>query len=117
MDVVWVFLGGGLGAALRWLASTAISGVSGTLVVNVVGCFLLGFLAAPGTGAPGRARLVLGTGVLGGFTTYSTFNLELVEMLARGQAARAAGYLAATVVGGLVAGALGFWLGGVAPEP
>ena len=112
MDVTLVFAGGGVGATLRWLCAGAIGGIAGTWVVNVLGCFLLGALAAPAAGAPDRARLALGTGVLGGFTTYSTYNLELVDLAARGEPGRALAYAAATNLGGLLAGALGFWLMG-----
>jgi CrcB protein len=116
-----VCLGGAVGsgarylvglAAARWLAGAAWPWA--TLMVNVVGCLVRGLLlatVAASASAPGWLRLGLTTGVMGGFTTYSTFNAELLAMLERGQAGRAASYLGATVLLGLAGGAVGLWLG------
>ena len=85
----------------------------GTLIINAVGSFLLviimyfslerGVLSAD-------ARVVLGTGVMGGFTTYSTFNYETFRLVQQGSFVVAGLYLAATVIGCLGAGALGLLL-------
>lgn len=114
-----VGLGGALGAMARYLAGEVIarrwpsSLPVGTLAINVVGSLALAILAALAThgriGEP--ARLFLATGLLGGFTTYSTFNQETLALLERGELGRAALYLGLTVAGGLLAGALGWWLG------
>ena len=82
----------------------------GTLAVNVIGSFLLGAAHAGGpapTVISPTTRLVLGTGLLGGFTTYSAFNQETLQYLQQGAWATAALYVAATLVICLVAGALG----------
>lgn len=82
----------------------------GTLVVNVVGCVLLGFIAhlvLVHDGLTPATRLLLTTGFCGGFTTFSTFSLESIELIQSGQLGRAATYLAASVGLGL----LGVWLG------
>jgi CrcB protein len=115
-----IALGGALGTLLRWGTGLAIARESwpdfpwGTFTVNVVGSFALGLVAEAlgerrmlGT----EVRLFLGTGVLGGFTTYSSFNLETLRMLERGDHGKAALYVAATVVVCLLAGAGGLALG------
>ena len=84
----------------------------GTLIVNVVGCFLIGFVhsvAMVSARLSPEARLFLTTGVLGGFTTYSAFNYEALSFFEQGQVARAAGYAGAMIVGCAGAGVLGVW--------
>jgi len=109
-----VALGGALGASLRYGAGQAAARVSdtpglvATLFVNVVGSALIGVLMA---WLSAREQdelthslfLLLGVGVLGGFTTFSAFSLEVVHMINSGQAVRGAGYAIASVVGGVVA--------------
>jgi CrcB protein len=98
-----------LGSA-RWLVPAF---PLGTLTVNVVGSFLIAAvaeLALRGSLSP-EARAVLATGFLGGFTTYSAFNHELVAGFQRGAWLWSAGYGALTVAGCLAAGAAGVWLG------
>jgi CrcB protein len=81
-----------------------------TLVINAVGCLLIGAVIA-GLGRAARpprlARPLVGTGLLGGFTTFSTFSVDIVVLVDAGCWGRAAGYLLATVVAcllGVVAG-------------
>ncbi|WP_300537567.1 fluoride efflux transporter CrcB [Sphingosinicella sp.] len=98
--------GGAVGAMLRHgvgLASLRLMGPSfpwGTLIVNVVGGLLMGLLvgllAARGGSEP--LRLLLGVGVLGGFTTFSAFSLDVVAMMERDAALTAIGYVTASVV-------------------
>lgn len=86
----------------------------GTLAVNLLGSLLLMLLAtvAVRTGrVPEATRLALGTGVLGGFTTYSAFNYETITLAQNGAWGRAAGYVGLTVMGCLAAGAVGWGLG------
>ena len=87
-----------------------------TLALNVVGALALGLLlGALGEGRP-RLRLALGTGVLGGLTTHSTFILESHRLLASGgatdHAALGAAYLVGSMAVGLTAAGLGLWLAG-----
>lgn len=118
MNVVWVALGGGLGSALRYLADLAVrqrfgEGPYGTFTVNVIGSFALAILwagAAKGTVSP-ELRIALGTGVLGGFTTYSTFNHDVLRFAESGAMGSAAAYLTATVVICLGAGLAGQLVG------
>ena len=116
-----VALGGAIGSVLRYQAGRWITWGLGTqavtmfpwatLAVNAVGSLLMGLLAGwltrfgPGNGE--ELRLLLGVGVLGGFTTFSAFSLELVMLIQRGQFLYAALYLALSValgVTGLVFG-------------
>jgi CrcB protein len=113
-----VFLGAGLGGALRHGVNVACARACGTafpwgtLAVNVVGSFAMGLLAAwlafrAGAGWSQGARLFLATGILGGFTTFSAFSLDAVLLWERGAALAALGYVAASVVlsiAGLVLG-------------
>lgn len=114
--VLMVALGGALGASGRYLAGSVIGHFWGgaypwaTFAVNSAGSVLLGllagFMAFAWTPSP-EMRLFLTVGVLGGFTTFSAFSLELVLLLERGRADLAALYLVSTVVvsvGGLFAG-------------
>ena len=83
MNVAWVFIGGGLGAACRWWISSSASSTGlpyGTLSVNLLGCFLIGMLSVYLLHQP-KLSLLLITGFLGGFTTFSTFGLDSVRML------------------------------------
>lgn len=111
-----VFIGGGIGAALRHgvnLAAARLFGTSfpyGTLTVNVVGSLVMGLLTAYFAfkgNAPQHWRLFLTTGILGGFTTFSTFSLDVAVLYERGQVAMAAFYVLISVVvsvGALFAG-------------
>jgi CrcB protein len=125
VQLAWVMLGGAAGSGARYLVGIAVIqrfGTTfpwGTLGINLVGSLLLGAvwsLCDAGT-LSADARLALGTGVLGGFTTYSTFSAEAATLLAEGATGRAAAYVAATVLGGLAASFAGFWLGRAAVQP
>jgi CrcB protein len=113
MGFVIVFLGGGLGAALRHgvnIAASRLLGTAfpyGTLFINVAGSLAMGLIAelfALKAGLPQHWRLFLTTGILGGFTTFSAFSLEAALLYERGQTAGAAVYVFASVV--LAIGAL-----------
>lgn len=101
--------GGGLGAAARYGADrlwpTAAAGFPWTtLAVNALGCALLGALMALLAGARRPHRLLgpfAGTGLLGGFTTFSAYAVEFGELLRHGRAAAGAGYLAGTLLAAL----------------
>jgi len=101
-----VFLGAGIGGALRHgvnVAAARLFGYGfpfGTLIVNVVGSFVIGLLAgyfAFRPGIPQDMRLFLTTGILGGFTTFSAFSLDAALLVERHNYALAAGYLAGSV--------------------
>ncbi|HYD25466.1 MAG TPA: fluoride efflux transporter CrcB [Croceibacterium sp.] len=115
-----VALGGAIGAVLRyqagramthWLGPAAVTAFPwATLAVNVAGSLamglLAGFLARHGSGGE-PWRLFVGVGVLGGFTTFSAFSLELMLLIERGQAPQAFVYAAVSVLAGLSALYLG----------
>ncbi|HXZ86528.1 MAG TPA: CrcB family protein [Myxococcota bacterium] len=114
--LAWVCLGSALGGGARYLVSLAalnLLGASfpwGTLAVNVVGSFLISFImhvALETTLIAPSLRIFLTTGIMGGLTTYSTFNFETLGFAAEGDWPRAGANLAVTVVGCLVAGVLG----------
>lgn len=106
-----VMAGGAVGAGARYLvgrAALVLAGPGfpfGTLAVNLIGGLamglLAGWLARGSVGEP--ARLLLGVGVLGGFTTFSAFSLEVATMLQRGETGTALGYVLASVVGAVLA--------------
>jgi CrcB protein len=110
--IAWIGLCGALGAlarygvgltVLRWLGEGF---AFGTLVVNVIGCFLLAFLVHVSTATDlvsEDVRLALGVGLLGAFTTFSTFGFETMMFLEDGDWHLAAGNVAANVVLGLAA--------------
>lgn len=116
-----VAVGGAFGAALRYQLGRSMTGWLGsdamtvfpwaTLAVNAVGSLLMGFLAGwlafRGGESGEQLRLLLGIGLLGGFTTFSAFSLELVLLIERGQIGLAALYALLSValgVSGLFAG-------------
>jgi CrcB protein len=113
-----VFLGGGLGAALRHgvnLAGASLLGTRfpySTLFANVTGSFVMGLLIAYFAFKDGGGqhwKLFLTTGVLGGYTTFSAFSLESALLYERGELGLAAFYVIASVllaIGGLFAGLL-----------
>jgi fluoride exporter len=107
-------IGGALGALARWGLSEALPSPGGwpwaTLLVNITGCFLLGLLLAVlGRRSPQPAWVppFVGVGILGGYTTYSTFAVEVVVLVDDGAPALAAGYLLLSVAGGIAAVAAG----------
>ena len=95
-----IFLGGGLGAVLRHLAGLLAPGPLATMAINVAGSFLIGLLVAM---PAGNMRLFLAVGMLGGFTTFSAFSLEALELWQRGQTALALAYVLGSVILSLVA--------------
>lgn len=115
----WVCFGSALGGGARYLASAWIgerlgpSLAYGTLAVNTLGSFLIGALMYAGTEASAISpllRLALATGVLGGFTTYSTFSYETLRYLQEGAWATALVNVLATVCGCLLATLVGWTL-------
>jgi CrcB protein len=124
-NTLLVMAGGAIGAALRYHFGRLAFHIAGpdprlawpwgTLGVNVIGGLLMGLLAgwlaarAQGDGYPGgeTIRLFLAVGILGGFTTFSSFSLETMLMIERGQWGLALGYVLASVVASVVALAAG----------
>jgi len=102
MNYLLVFLGAGVGGALRQGVNTLAARYLGThfpfgtLTVNILGSFLMGLLTAiwlHKSGLPQPLRLFLTTGMLGGFTTFSTFSLDTATLFERGATGTAIGYV------------------------
>lgn len=120
--MIWalVFVGGGIGALLRFLVATSVQTASGsgfpfgTLMVNLLGCAAIGMLggalAARGALGP-SAQLFWIPGVLGGFTTFSAFGLDVLRLLEAGEPGQAIAYVVASVAGGVGAVAITAWMG------
>lgn len=105
---VIVFLGGGVGSVLRaWLGSL-MPIPWGTVGINLLGSAILAALANPVIPASPELRTFLGVGMLGGFTTYSTFNLQVLTAIQDRDYGLALGQIVATVGGALVGGAVGW---------
>ena len=112
INTLIVILGAGLGGGARHGVNVAVARLLpglgfplATLVINVLGSFLMGVLAegfALRGAASHPARLFLTTGILGGFTTFSTFSLDAISLYERGETAMAALYVLASVATGLV---------------
>ena len=124
MNLIWIGLGGACGTVARHLLGVAAQRALGagfpfgTIVINALGSFLLALVTYAGLKnviSP-ELRTVLGTGVLGGFTTYSSFNMETIVLFQRDTPILAVANLTATVVLCLVSGGLGllvsrWWFG------
>jgi CrcB protein len=112
--VVLVGLAGVAGVLARYGITKATMGTSAliwsTAAINIAGSFLLGLLVAAGWFSR-DAREAIGVGFLGGFTTFSTFSVQIVTETDGGHAATAAAYLLVSVVGGIVAAVGGYALG------
>ena len=115
-NVIDFFLGGGIGAVLRYLTGffevrfLSVNLPVATFAVNIVGCFILGLLFAffidrPEINTP--LKLALTAGFCGGLTTFSTFSLELFEMLKNAQYMQVLVYLTLSLIIGLLA----VWVG------
>ena len=111
MNIFLAALGGAIGSASRYLVSSWVQSVSrnidfpfGTLTVNLVGCFVIGFLSqlaeTRGVFTP-EARAFVFVGILGGFTTFSSFGNETVNLMRDGQMSYALANIGANVILGL----------------
>ena len=120
-DVAYLLaaLGGALGALARWVLATVLPSSPGgwpwaTMLVNLTGCLLMGVLLAVLLArfpASPWLRPFLATGVLGGYTTFSTFSVDTVALVDAGRPMLAAGYVVASVLGGVLAVVAGVFAG------
>ncbi|MBB3901711.1 fluoride efflux transporter CrcB [Methylobacterium brachythecii] len=117
MNPLLVFLGAGIGGVLRHSVNmTAVRFGSsfpwGTLTINIVGSIAMGLVTGwfALRGGSMQARLFIATGILGGFTTFSTFSLEAFSLIERGETVAALGYIMASLIIGIGGLALGLLL-------
>lgn len=116
---IQVAVGGAIGATLRFgvqAVALRLFGPGfpvGTMTVNVIGSVLIGLLAAQVLGRPELIRIqpLLMTGILGGFTTFSTFSLDTLSIVQRGETGKALAYVTASLMLSLLGVVLGFALG------
>jgi CrcB protein len=114
MTLLLVFLGGAVGAPLRYLTDRAVQSRHdsvfpwGTTTVNVLGCVLLGGLAGAGAAVPSAASTLVGTGFCGALTTYSTFGYETFRLTENRAYFYAVTNVLFSVVAGLGAALLGY---------
>jgi CrcB protein len=114
--VLLVFVGGALGAPLRYVTDRWVQAQHvlrfpfGTLVVNLAGCFVAGVIAGAVSkaGWSSEIQALLGTGLCGGMTTFSTFSVETIELLQGRLTIRAATYVITSVGLGVALAALGW---------
>ena len=119
-NLLLIFAGGGVGSVLRYALSRWINNLStdhfpyGTFLVNIIGCFLIGFIMfyteRYGDNA-GQWRLLLATGLCGGFTTFSTFSLESTELISEQHLLVFFAYAIGSIAVGLLATYGGLLLG------
>ena len=118
MTYLIVFLGAGIGGAMRHGVNVAVTRAvgpgfpAGIMVINIIGCFAMGLIAGwfALRGQAGQEwRLLLTTGVLGGFTTFSAFSLDAALLYERGELGMMAAYVVGSVVLSLMAVFAGLW--------
>ena len=113
-----VFLGGGLGSALRYLVASVMNQYSkvlpfGTFTVNILGCLLIGLIlgyAQKENTLTSNQTLLLATGFCGGFTTFSAFANENLELIKNGEILNLSVYIIASVLIGILAVFIGYYL-------
>ena len=119
MKFIAIFIGGGLGALLRYaiaisMRSMPLSPLIGTLSANIIGCFLIGFVFALSINKvdmlPTALKLFIIVGFLGGLTTFSTFNIEIFELIKAGKIFTGLSYMVISCAIGLIATYLGYLL-------
>jgi CrcB protein len=116
VTLVLVFVGAAVGAPLRYLTDRAVQSRHdsvfpwGTVLANLGGCLVLGGLVGAGTALPGWLAALLGTGLCGSLTTYSTFSYETVRLAEDGSYFYAAVNLVVSLMVGLGSALLGFAL-------
>jgi len=113
--IIWVALGGALGAVGRYLVGLSFKAASGfpwaTMSVNILGSFLMGLMIgwlSRQNGGSDALRLFVAVGILGGFTTFSAFSMDLFTLLERRDITAAILYLGGSLLGSLVAFIVGF---------
>lgn len=110
--LLFVALGGALGSAARYLVGLAVAFPLGTLTVNILGSLAIGLIWASQSDKTSAGMAFMMFGVLGGFTTFSSFSLDVLRLMTDGRLGMAGGYVLASVILSLGACYLGLMLGG-----
>ena len=119
-SILAIFLGGGIGSVFRYLLGVALPLCSNssfpihTLIANVVGCFVIGFLFAVfsfSLNLSQELKLFLTVGFCGGLTTFSTFSLDIITLYSQNKMLSCL-YVTLSLILGVLAVVLGIWLGG-----
>ncbi len=117
--LIAVAMGGAVGASARYLSMVAVGRLLGhgfpfgTLVVNIAGCFILGVLTevmALAWSPSQEMRAFMAVGILGAFTTFSTFSLDAVSLFQRGEVLEAGSYVALSVILSIAAFVFGLYV-------
>ena len=120
MQIITVALGGAMGAVSRFLVGNIVGKALGsawpygTFIINIVGCFCMGVLMTVIVERqllPAAWRFFLCVGFLGGFTTFSSFGYETISLINNGKLLEAIAYVSGSVLLGLLAAAIGVYLG------
>lgn len=114
--ILYVGLGGFVGSVGRYLIAVGLAKLdhqfpSGTLVANLIGSFLIGFIIASSLRQSDSWKLLLVSGFCGGFTTFSAFSLENLKLIQDGMFVNAIQYIAMSLIGGLLLVFLGYTFG------
>jgi len=114
MNLVWVFVGGGLGsicryAIARWMINYKLDFPIGTFIANIISCIILGYFIGISLkdGFSDNQKLLLMTGFCGGFSTFSTFSAESFQLIQNGHLGTAFLYIGASILVCLIC----IWLG------
>lgn len=118
INLLYISLGGALGAIARYslslgLASKSLSFPTATLCTNIIGCFLMGVITEIFTlkaNLPSELKLLIATGFLGAFTTFSTFGLESVSLINKAEFGKCLVYMSSSVIFGVSAILAASWL-------